>query len=145
MFFFNALSPSRCNLQIITRNGNEEEWEDNQRSIPQLDGHTSDSRPRKTTRQNARSLISIFEQTSPGIREYHLESYVGTLLHEMIHAFLCIYTCYCGSCQERFEWYEGVRGHGETWYSMAAELEMFVRNRLDLDVDLGIVVAIAEE
>ncbi|KAF8848567.1 hypothetical protein BDZ45DRAFT_753689 [Acephala macrosclerotiorum] len=134
MFFFSALSGDRCGLRMVCKydeNGHRDsEWLDNRRSEG-LDGSASDRRPNKLGRP-CKCRVS-----APKLRR--------NLLHEMVHAFIHVYTCYCNRCKRSFETEDGQYGHGSTWHAMATELEEFVKDKLDLDVDLGILPAMVEE
>ncbi|CZR55048.1 uncharacterized protein PAC_04934 [Phialocephala subalpina] len=147
MFFFNTLTEDRCSLRMVSRYdeyGNRDpEWLENQQSDGP-EGKTSECRPNKRERSDAFAAITIYQPDFLGDPEHRLRSYIETLLHEMVHAFIIIHTCYCNRYERDFE-AEGQHGHGITWHAMTTELEDFVKERLCLEVDLGILTAMAEE
>ncbi|KAH7357565.1 hypothetical protein BKA66DRAFT_445598 [Pyrenochaeta sp. MPI-SDFR-AT-0127] len=59
---------------------------------------------------------------------------VGTLLHEMCHAFLKAYTCRACPMQERCV---GARGHGRAWQILAKKVEQVVSGIMGGYVDMG--------
>ncbi|KAL5116708.1 hypothetical protein ACEQ8H_005457 [Pleosporales sp. CAS-2024a] len=59
---------------------------------------------------------------------------LGTLLHELSHAFLKAYTC--RSCPSH-DLSIGARGHGRAWQLLAAKLEQVATRILDGFVDFG--------
>jgi hypothetical protein len=72
-------------------------------------------------------------------QQYHrqqsrLHSRLGTLLHEMIHAFLKAHVC--RSCPMHDSCI-GPRGHGRAWQILAAKLEQVARVVIGGPVDLG--------
>ncbi|KAE8444460.1 hypothetical protein EG329_000551 [Mollisiaceae sp. DMI_Dod_QoI] len=71
-------------------------------------------------------------------RRERLRNYLGTLLHEMIHAFLGIWGCRYKGCYNTWQ-RQGVRGHGHAWQDMAAAVEIAAADRdlLGLELDLG--------
>ena len=64
-------------------------------------------------------------------REARLLSYLGTLLHEMVHAVFAIYACDADDCRDRSE-NEGTNRHGPAFQTLlraicsAAEIELGV-------------------
>jgi hypothetical protein len=74
-----------------------------------------------------------------------MENYIESLLHEMIHAIIQIYTCSCDDCGSKYESDEGKTGHGRTWQTIAHEVEKFCCNELGLDLDLDRPITLGEE
>jgi hypothetical protein len=64
---------------------------------------------------NSASLIKLFEHKGAYYsNDALLKGYLGTLLHEMLHSFLSIYSCRCSQeCNDRYKCH--VRG--TNWYS----------------------------
>lgn len=58
---------------------------------------------------------------------------LGTLLHEICHAFLDLYACSQCSLAEVRQF----RGHGFAWQRVAYWVEAFAQEKLDLPLDLG--------
>ncbi|KAK4953104.1 hypothetical protein LTR10_008810 [Elasticomyces elasticus] len=64
----------------------------------------------------------------------HHEALLSTLLHECVHAYLRLYSCWdCPSCSTA----RGPKGHGRAWSCLAANVEAVARGLLRLDVRLG--------
>jgi hypothetical protein len=61
-------------------------------------------------------------------------SRIGTILHEMCHAFLKAYTC--RSCPMH-DACIGPRGHGRAWQILAAKIEVVATRLMDGFVDMG--------
>jgi hypothetical protein len=78
-------------------------------------------------------------------RRDRLNSFLGTVLHEMIHAFHLLWGCKYRWCERKIE-NEGKSGHGWAWQDTAYALEMAVRDRqfLVLDIVLGRDMALAD-
>ncbi|KAF7960701.1 hypothetical protein EAE96_000375 [Botrytis aclada] len=137
MIFGGALNAMRCIMKL-------EEPNEDQKAKNVL-GTTVDKRGEKTTtRHNVRCYISVFVRSPPPQNEKDskklLENYLGTMLHEMVHAFFSIYVCKCNtSCRRKVLEFEqsGMTGHGMQWQRAARSIESFVRQGLRLDVRLG--------
>jgi hypothetical protein len=74
-----------------------------------------------------------------------MQNYIESLLHEMIHAIIQIYTCHCADCGNKYKTEEGTTGHGRTWQDIAHAVEKFCFNELGLKLDLGRAPRLAEE
>lgn len=59
---------------------------------------------------------------------------IGTILHEMCHAFLKAYTCRSCSMHDHCV---GSRGHGRAWQILAEKIEEVATRLLDGCVDMG--------
>ena len=77
---------------------------------------------------------------------------VGTCLHEMIHAFLWLYSCSavlpgCNTniCHDRRIRTEGLSGHGRAWHFLAKAVEDATTELLDVQMDLGRMEALNNE
>ena len=73
--------------------------------------------------------------------------YFGTLLHEMLHAFLKMWGCRHSSHYYRHKT-EGIAGHGHVWQNVAYAPEIAVRDERFLDlkkVELSRELSWAEE
>jgi hypothetical protein len=74
---------------------------------------------------------------NPKDRDYldtRLRNRIGTILHEMCHAFLKAYTC--RACP-MYDACVGPRGHGRAWQVLAAKMEQVVSVVLGGKVDMG--------
>lgn len=142
IFFSNALHHERSGFDIIPPWY--EEWKDN---IGETHGYTDDNRRVVFRRDEVRSHISILEILESEIEEQtqRMRSYIGTMLHEMVHAFVINYACLCDECQERNKIHEGQEGHGRTWQTMAHAVESFCCNPLGLELELNREVSLAKE
>jgi hypothetical protein len=57
-------------------------------------------------------------------RPSQLKNYLGTLLHEMVHAVFGLYCCYdCSLCVTRFKDEVGTSGHSMAWQKLAMSIE----------------------
>ncbi|KAH8793282.1 hypothetical protein BGZ57DRAFT_456523 [Hyaloscypha finlandica] len=105
IFFFGALTDDFCELKFVEEVGvSREEWHRN-RTHDDAEGYTTD--PRRRLRYRGRTKISIFEQKDDVSKATLLRRYLGTLLHEMIHAFIHIYICLSPSCEAQTAQLEG--------------------------------------
>ncbi|CAD6442256.1 1ecf7537-e412-45ee-ba16-503bac678daa [Sclerotinia trifoliorum] len=137
MIFGGALNTLRCTMKLEEPNA-----EQKARFVL---GTTVDKRTEKdTTRHNIRCHISVFVRHPAPKNEAEsvtlLKNYLGTLLHEMIHAFFSIYVCKCNAaCRRKALDLEesGVTGHGTPWLRAARSIERFVRQGLRMDIRLG--------
>ncbi|KAH6682730.1 hypothetical protein B0J14DRAFT_646963 [Halenospora varia] len=98
--------------------------------------------------------IKLFNSDDPRLPfetpEDKLRGYLGTLLHEMIHAFFQLYSCGCSICKrEAFERY-GRSGHGWHWIDVAISLQWHCESEwvlglcLDLQIAEGLVMEMRE-
>ncbi|KAJ8065383.1 hypothetical protein OCU04_006072 [Sclerotinia nivalis] len=87
-------------------------------------------------RGEIKAIIEIWRRPDIANRQERLRSYLETLLHEMIHAFLNIYTCLCSKCSHDIPRTIGHTGHGLPWHKIADNIERFVKSKLDLELDL---------
>lgn len=69
-------------------------------------------------------------------REKRLVEYIGTLLHEMCHAFMTVWCCEARSCFQRSDCC-GVTGHGDAWQDASLTVEQAAKKHLKLNLDLG--------
>lgn len=66
-------------------------------------------------------------------RPSQLKSYLGTLVHEMVHAVFALYSCYdCSPCVTRFTDEVGTSGHGMLWQKLAMSIEHALNHHPDL-------------
>jgi hypothetical protein len=144
IFFSTALQHNRSTFNMI-RAGTDE-WKARKN---ELRAYTTYKRPSVSSREEAQASIHIFEIVESGneTRAQGMQSYIGTLLHEMIHAFIQVYTCRCAHCVKKHTEYEreGQTGHGRTWQVIAHAVEKFCCNELGLELDLSRAYALAEE
>jgi len=76
------------------------------------------------------NMHSAINDGSPGCAARHM---IATLLHEMLHAFLVIYTCQCNRCEKVAVY--GVTGarkhiHGPPWVNAMAPLERALQSQV---------------
>jgi hypothetical protein len=134
IFFFGALTKDFCELKFVEEVGvSREEWHRNS-THDDAEGYTTD--PRRRLFYQGRTKISIFEQKDDVSKATLLRRYLGTLLHEMIHAFIHIYICLPPSCEAQTAQLEGSSGHGITWHRLAKAFEEFAGNWLGLESTL---------
>ncbi|CAD6442825.1 6421420b-aff3-4a9e-8d26-677ef5a655c6-CDS [Sclerotinia trifoliorum] len=63
-------------------------------------------------RKEIKAIIELWRRPDIASRQERLRSYPKTLLHEMIHAFLKIYTCLCFKCYHNIPRTIGHTGYG---------------------------------
>ncbi|KAI9648127.1 hypothetical protein NHQ30_002759 [Ciborinia camelliae] len=137
MIFGGGLNALRCTMTLQEPNAQ-------QRARCVL-GSTVDKRAEKdTTIHNVRCHISVFVRYPAPKTEAEavvlLRNYLGTMLHEMVHAFFSIYVCKCNfSCRRKNLEFEesGMTGHGLHWLNASRSIERFVRYGLRMDLRLG--------
>jgi hypothetical protein len=103
IFFSTALQHNRFTFNMITAGS--DEWKARK---DELRAYTTYKRPFVSSREEAQASIHIFELVESGkeIRAQRMQSYIETLLHEMIHAFIQVYTCRCAHCVKKHTEYE---------------------------------------
>ncbi|KAH9880951.1 hypothetical protein IAQ61_001245 [Plenodomus lingam] len=72
--------------------------------------------------------------SKPEDLDLRLRNRIGTILHEMCHAFLKAYTCRSCIMHERCV---GSRGHGRAWQILAAKVEEVASHLIGGPVDMG--------
>lgn len=77
--------------------------------------------------------IEIYKLKSNFDREKKLLSYLGTLLHEMIHALFAIYACDADDCRDRSE-NEGAKRHGPAFQTLIRTICRSAEIELGLDL-----------
>lgn len=139
LFFFGSLFP-RCRIFLVKGKKGED---------PNLRGHTIHQEINKLKGkapffekhlETEITIIKLREKDRPA----RLRNYLGTLLHEMIHAFLEIWGCRINGCWDLWQ-QQGLRGHGYAWQDAASALEIAVQDRelLGLELDLGRLKSLA--
>jgi hypothetical protein len=76
------------------------------------------------------------------------ESFVGTLVHEMLHRFLRLYTCGCEPCRNVTHPSvsgPGKTGHGPCWVDAMLEIGQTLQDVVQWRVDVGLVISIENE
>jgi hypothetical protein len=98
-------------------------------------------------RPKLRAKIKLYSgnETEPR-RRLRLIGYIGTLLHEMIHTFLELWSCPNRDCNRRHE-ANGVTGHGYLFLDISYALQRAAMDRglLGLDLDVTNECSLAEE
>lgn len=144
MFFFDALHQNLCTFRMVLKNGpNSTEWQANYTAQDRLAGYTQSIHTGFYNSEKRQAKITLFEKLCADTT-YRLEHYLETMLHEMVPAFIMIYTCCCPSCTDIFALQYGQKGHGRTWHAMATILEEVVNEKLGINVFLGIADGMAE-
>ncbi|EPE30739.1 hypothetical protein GLAREA_03706 [Glarea lozoyensis ATCC 20868] len=101
-------------------------WSLNLRDIPDI------------TPETITGKIDIFEIKDRGrsLAE-QLRIYLGVLLHEMVHAFQCLYTCGCIACEIPDDLFkEAGNGYELFFYGLSGAIEIFMRDVLEVKVSL---------
>lgn len=145
IYFDGQLTLLNCPLSMVykkpTPGAHGTRWESS------YHGFTEDHRKRAgTSPSNVQSPIYILEMehTNPNVR---LRMYIGTLLHEMVHAFFHLFACGCPRCvnpsQAPLLFTEGNLGHGLPFMKLALTFEKFAVDKLGLRIDLGLAYSFA--
>lgn len=139
IFFGNLLLPHRCRWIFLPFSHPEWQqtllgWVDQPRRFPATYNPSSVfAAIRITERDHGRHPVG------------RLGSYIGTLLHEMLHAFITIHSCFCNTCRASATWSRGTTGHGLIWLRLADLFENFSSRTLALNIDVGIRNSFAVE
>lgn len=82
-----------------------------------------------------RTIIIYRNHRNPHDPTERLDRYLGTLLHEIVHAFLRIYSCHCRlACYENTQRLIG--DHGRAWQHVISNVRTAVPHFLRRDLDL---------
>ena len=141
IFFFTALQHNCSNFEMI-RAGTDE-WK-KQNSKSEL-ACALDNRPYVLSRQIVQAPIYILERVESETHAQRMQNYIESLLHEMTHAIIQIYTCHCADCGNKYETEEGKTGHGQTWQAIAHAVEKFCFKELGVELDLDRAPGLASE
>lgn len=78
---------------------------------------------------------------------HHDGYYLCLLLHEMLHAFFCIYSCRCTSCEAHKSASQGGvgAGHGPAWMDAAHTVEMAFQGLVSWKVFLALPISAQTE
>lgn len=143
IFFSTTLQHNLSTFNMIS--AGTDEWKKRKDDL----AYTTDIRPFVSSREEVQASIHIFEIEESGneTRAQRMQRYIETLPHEMIHAFIQIYTCGCADCVKKYKVYEGEgkTGHGRIWQVMAYAVETFSCNELGLKLDLSRTHSLAKE
>ena len=96
-------------------------------------GLTTAKTSRDGTKRQVRIIIYDFSQEKHPFKLKHRRAqFLGTLAHEMIHAFFRIYTCsgWAHSTLEELCVNEGVSGHGAGWLKLAYAVARRMKSEL---------------
>lgn len=63
--------------------------------------------------------------------DYQGKALLGTLLHEMVHAFLLLFHCHCPCCLDDHITTIGITGHGEAFETLTKEIGRFTSKYLN--------------
>lgn len=113
LFFFGSLK-ERCTV-----------------SLKSLDDHTSGYSNVRIHDNGGDTCTIYIDMKGSG----DVKKLLGTLAHEMVHAFIRLFSCLADECDwER----HGRTGHGRTWEVIARAIERSVNADFGLGIDLGI-------
>lgn len=136
IFFFGTLA-GRCTWEI--------DWE----TLPGVLGycHTAEQYGYNTQMKgpsaHQRSVIKLQKNLNTS-RDKRLSSYLSTLLHEMCHSFMMVWSCDARSCYANDELL-GTTGHGDAWQNTCTAVDKAVRKQFGLKFDMGRTVSYAHE
>jgi hypothetical protein len=125
-------------------------WDVNQ----EIDGYCVSSsiyfEPQDAIPDNFAALIVLKDYSGDGHyrnRNSRMEFYLGTLLHEMLHAYFGIYLCQCStSCRNSATMTTmGNSGHCTLWLKSAYAIEQATVSLLGEGLDLGLEGSVIDE
>jgi hypothetical protein len=140
IFFFTALQHNRSRFKMIK--AGTDEWKKQEKSKL---AYTICNGRYVLSRHKVQAHIYILERVESEPHAQRMKKYVESLLHEMVHALIDIYTCSCADCGNNYKSDEGETGHGRTWQAIAHAVEKFCFNELSLELDLGRARGLANE
>ncbi len=88
------------------------------------------------SRNKVQALIHVLERVENETHPQRMKNYIESLLHEMTHAIILVYTYSCADCSNKYKPDVGGTGHGRTWQAIAHAVEKFCFKELDLELDL---------
>jgi hypothetical protein len=82
--------------------------------------------------------IDIVQRPNVKNNDERMLGYIGTLVHELVHAYFRFYCCECEACMPRVRSIDeyGIVGHGTVWQRVAYAVEKFCVKTLKIDIDL---------
>ncbi len=144
LFFGGNLTLGNCKLRIIMAQGEDKaEWEQEHEAKGVL-GYCRLVTTRRGRRRAHIIIYQDFELKDDPVAQ--LRNYLGTLAHEMLHAYLGMLPCECRECLTEPSisgW--GYSGHGLPWMRASGALQRFCRETLKLAISLGRTESVAEE
>lgn len=142
LLFSGTLPGQLCPIELVL--ATENKWQERKRSVR---ASTIDHQKafRKSliavqpTPETIKAPIIMYEILEDQMRDpvARLRSYLGSLLHEMIHAAQIVLPCKCASCFDAEFNRDGVTGHGRYWFLIAKKLIRVCESKLELTVTLG--------
>ncbi|KAL5314886.1 hypothetical protein ACEPPN_017536 [Leptodophora sp. 'Broadleaf-Isolate-01'] len=67
--------------------------------------------------------VLIYDKPETQCNDTRMKWLTGTLLHELVHAVVDVYTCACQRCKESSVEAEGLTGHGPVWMGISLKVE----------------------
>jgi hypothetical protein len=91
-------------------------------------------------------IVSLSEQEDYPSKYTRLMAYLGTLLHEMLHAYFSVCVCTCSpACLSSLNLSYGRSGHGPLWQQAALHIELATPRLLGVGLDIGRVEGAGSE
>ncbi|KUJ08848.1 uncharacterized protein LY89DRAFT_676741 [Mollisia scopiformis] len=133
LFFFSSLQ-NLCAIRLKSIEGHH---------AGQLDSHRSNWRTEVPPTHACLITISDLTTTKPPLPyQKRMKKYLGTLLHEMLHAYFEVYGCMCTEvCTWRYNTLVGI--HGSSWQDAALAIENATCRLVGERIDLGRVDSLA--
>jgi len=139
IFFGDALNVQNCLLRVFLKDGkHERQWYD-VRCVKKTLGRSQPFTPSNGVKF---AVIDIYQSTDLPNLNATLRQYLGTLLHEMTHAYLSLFVLQLTS---EFQHGEGTAGHGSGWMRITYCIEKFCSQVLGLPVDLNRTFSLERE
>jgi hypothetical protein len=83
-------------------------------------------------------IVSLSEQEDYPSKYTRLMAYLGTLLHETMHAYFSVCVCTCSpACLSSLNLSYGRSGHGTLWQQAALHIELATPRLLGVGLDIG--------
>jgi hypothetical protein len=130
-----------CILQLVDAISEEGTKMTNNRTIGSSEWSVGYSKRTQTLRKTSGTIFILegeldLQRVLESDAMVMMTRYIGTLSHEMSHMVAQLNCCDCDACFSPLH-EEGLTGHGPSWQRLAYRTECFLRQYLNLNVDLG--------
>lgn len=92
--------------------------------------------------------LNSYVSHDDGTTGFVARSTLSTLLHEMVHTFLDLYSCQCTECQKHTvsrNGFSGQSGHGPNWANAMNAIEEAFQDHVQWEVEGGVLESLALE
>ncbi|RDL40276.1 uncharacterized protein BP5553_00255 [Venustampulla echinocandica] len=145
MYFFGSLAP-RCDIILAPEEAKDLGYNGKHESYKMWNIKRNNFICIRPYRRKRSEITLYRRETETPFRWQRLHMYLGTLLHEMTHAFFMLWACKHKDCGAGTWEKMGLYGHGCLWQDIALALEMAVKEYpICLDLTLTREIALARE